>query len=351
MRDVPSVEDGLRDIERRLLVALRSVTPARFAKSTRVLQRAIGDMPSFGEVISGMRPLEELLTNQRPWRATRDPLLGAYAALVDMAQPFRSRAPLVDARGNFGTQHGDPPADHMYTECRLAPWGAMVLDGLAPNLLVNGARAERPMAFHLLPHNLGEVVSALLDCANELEEPRSLVPDFPCGGVVDEASLEAIARTGRGTLRVRARMHVEHADGAPLVVVTESPQDVELNDLVELSSRAIGAGLVRSVRDLRDESVRDGLRIVFVGVRGANPDEIAASVYAHTPCAASIHVDGLALVDGEERCLTPIELVRETWRRLRARLADPVAALRALVAEHDTPRRTSIARFAEVDHG
>ncbi|MGZ3424740.1 MAG: DNA gyrase subunit A, partial [Polyangiales bacterium] len=155
MRELPRLDDGLRDVERRLLRTLdRLGVPARFKKTTRVLTQAIGDVPD-------ARPLEELLTARRPWRATRDPLLSAYATLVDMAVPFRTRIPLVEGRGNFGTQHGDPPADHMYTECRLSPWGAAVLGG-APNLLVNGARADASRVFHFLPHNLGEVVDALV---------------------------------------------------------------------------------------------------------------------------------------------------------------------------------------------
>ncbi|MGZ3419537.1 MAG: DNA gyrase subunit A, partial [Polyangiales bacterium] len=274
-------------------------------------------------------------------RATRDPLLSAYATLVDMAAPFRTRVPLVEGRGNFGTQHGDPPADHMYTECRLSPWGAAVLGG-APNLLVNGARADASRVFHFLPHNLGEVVDALVECVQSAR-PRTLVPDLPCGGVVDEAELEALAHTGQGKLRVRARMRQENVDGVPLVVLTEAPQDVDLEEIILGASKAIRAGLVRSVRDLRDESTREGLRIVFVGERGANPDEIEAALHAHT--CSTLEVDGMALCDGTERCMSTADLLKETARRLSSRPA-MVEELRALAAAHTTPRRTSTARFA-----
>ncbi len=302
-----------------------------------MLRRAICDVPA--------RPLEELLTARRQWRAAVDPLLSAYAALVDMAVPFRTRVPLVEARGNFGTQHGDPPADHLYTECRLTRWGAAVLDGRAPNLLVNGARGAEPRRFHGLPHNLGEVVDALVACANG-EEPRTLVPDFPCGGVVDEARLETLARTGSGTLGVRARMHTETEDGVPLVVLTEPPQDVDLNDIIVGASQAIRDGLVGSVRDVRDESVREGLRVVFVGARAASPAEIVTALYAHTCCAIELDVDGMVLSDGRERCMPVAELLRESVRRLLSR-EQMVAELRALAAAHGTPRRTSTARFAD----
>jgi len=179
-------------------------------------------------------------------------------------------------------------------------------------------------------------------------EPPALVPDLACGGVADEAGLEAIAQTGAGTLRVRARMHVENADGVPLVVLTEAPQDVELDEIVVKAAEAMREGRVRGVRDLRDESAREGLRIVFVGARGASPDEIEGALYAHTPCESSIEVDGIALVDGAGRCLPTGELLRETWRRLRARWPELVEALRGLAAEHDSPRRTSVARFPEL---
>jgi hypothetical protein len=347
MRELPRLEDGLGELERALLRALPG-PEARFKKSMRMLEAAIGEMPAeapalledlaklrtsgdpelvaFAEVVARMRPLEELLVGQRPWRASRDPLLHAYATLIDMIVPFRTRVPLVSGRGNFGTQHGDPPADHMYTECRLTPYGAAVLEGSAPNLLVNGARG------HFLPHNLGEVIDALVSGKD------TLAPDFPCGGVAHEGDLEALAAAGKGTVRVRARMHAESFDGVPLAVLTEAPQDVELDEIVSGASNAMQKGLAPSISDIRDETAREGLRIVFVGLRGAAAQAIEAELFAHARCTTSLEVDGMVIVDGAERCLTPVELIRETARRFSPAILE---ALRA----HATPRRTSVARF------
>jgi DNA gyrase/topoisomerase IV subunit A len=377
---LPSVDDGLDDLERRLVRGLAdggAVRPAPHRKTTRLLALAVGEQPPRDEetlarmrewlagddpelraaatAVMAVRPIdEELVAAGRAWRSIDDPVAAAYARVADLGLRFRSRVPLVDLNGCWGSEDGDPPADHLYTECRLSPWGAAVLEGTAPNLLVNGSVArDRPRAVHFLPHEPGEVARAL-SARLAGDVPAPLAPDFPTGGIVaDEHAWQAIARDGRGSLRVRARMRAEEHDGSPLLVATEMPFLVDRCEPIAEAATCLRDGRLHGVRDVRDETSRAGARLVFVLAAGADPGAVAGALLAHTSLEVTIDVDGMAMVDGAPRLVTEAELAGRTASRLLARARDRMPAarpealrgaverdLQALVEAHAGGRRT-----------
>jgi DNA gyrase subunit A len=273
-----------------------------------------------------------------------------YEAMARMAQDFSLRTLLVDGQGNFGSIDGDPPAAMRYTEARLAP-PAMemlvdinkntvdfapnfddtlteptVVPAALPNLLVNGATGIAVgMATSIPPHNLGEVVDALVymlehwDKLDDIDVDQLMHfvqgPDFPTGGLIiqqaDEEGLEAAYGAGRGRVTIQARVHVEEMErGRSRIIVTELPYMVNKSTLIERIAELAREGHVEGLADLRDESDRHGMRIVIELNKSAEPEAILRELYRRTPMQTTFSIILLALVDGEPRMLSLKQALR-----------------------------------------
>ena len=319
-RALPDVRDGLKPVHRRILYAMHELglTPGRAYKKCATV---------VGEVLGKYHPHGDS---------------AVYDSLVRMVQDFSLRYPLVDGQGNFGSIDGDSAAAYRYTEARLHRLtielltdidketvafednfdGRLqeptVLPSKAPNLLVNGSSGIAVgMATNIPPHNLREVVAALLalidDPALPQEELETLVqgPDFPTGGYVcGREGIREAYRNGQGRIVMRARADIEEAgDGPPRIVVREIPFMVNKSRLMEQI-----AGLVRDkkltwIRDMRDESDRDGLRMVIELKRDAVPQIVLNRLYKHTQMQATFGAIFLALVDGVPRTISLREML------------------------------------------
>ncbi|HXF56649.1 MAG TPA: DNA gyrase subunit A [Actinomycetota bacterium] len=314
-RALPDVRDGLKPVHRRILYAmleagLQPGSPRR--KSAAVV----------GDVMKKYHPHGDQ---------------AIYEALVRMAQDFSMRYPLLDPQGNFGSVDGDPPAAQRYTECRLSPLAMellrdidketvdfvpnydgyerepVVLPARFPNLLVNGSQGIAVgMATNIPPHNLGEVVDALVALIDNPGAPvRELMrkvkgPDFPTGGlIVGREGIREAYETGRGSIKMRGRVVVEEAHhGRQRLVVTELPFTVNKARLAEKIAQLVQARKLPDVTDLRDESSRrGGMRLVVELRRGANPQVVLNQLYKHTQLQETLGVIMLALVDGVPRTL------------------------------------------------
>ena len=324
-RALPDAHDGLKPVQRRILYAmhdlgLRSDAPTK--KSARIVGEVLGKYHPHGDV-------------------------AVYDAMARMAQDFSLRYPLIDGQGNFGSVDGDRPAAMRYTEARMAPIATELLADLGkdtvdfapnfddtlqeptvlpaaiPSLLVNGASGIAVgMATSIPPHNLGEVCDALtymLDHWRTLddvtvEELMHFIqgPDFPTGGVIfrraEEDSEDVIAHAyghGRGKLTVRARVHVEEMSRSRhRIVVTELPYQVNKSGLIERIAELVRDGRIEGITDLRDESDRQGMRLVIELTRTVEPQRVLADLFRFTPMESTFSLIMLALVDGEPRLLT-----------------------------------------------
>jgi len=316
-RALPDIRDGLKPVQRRILYAmqemnLRPTEPYR--KSARVVGDVLGKYHPHGD-------------------------MAVYEALVRLAQDFTCRYPLVDGHGNFGSVDGDPPAAMRYTEVRLAPIAEemlrdlekdtvdfvpnfdeslkepVVLPASFPQLLANGASGIAVgMATNIPPHNLRELVDGLLYL---LDHPEASVedllrlipgPDFPTGGrIVGRRGIEEYFREGRGKLVIRGEATVEEiARGKQAIVIRELPYQVNKADLVEHIARLVEEKKLPDVAEVRDESDREGIRVVLELKRGANPHYILRYLYRHTALEVSFGVILLALVSGKpEVCTMP----------------------------------------------
>jgi DNA gyrase subunit A len=320
-RALPEVRDGLKPVHRRILWSaleggLRPDRPHR--KSAWAV----------GEVVKKYHP---------------HGLDAVYDSLVRLAQDFSMRHPLIDPHGNFGSIDGDPPAAMRYTEARLAPIAMELLrdieaetvdfvpnyDGYEqeptvlpsrfPNLLVNGAGGIAVgMATNIPPHNLGEVIDAVVHGLEHPDAtPKDLMrfvkgPDFPTGGVImGRDGIRDAYRTGRGSIKVRAVCSVEEGSGGrSRIVVTELPYQVNKARLAEKIADLYKAGKVKDIADLKDHSSgRAGMRLVIDLKRGANPQVVLNQLYKHTQLQESFGVIMLALVDGVPRTLNLAELI------------------------------------------
>lgn len=320
-RALPDARDGLKPVHRRILYAMHELglrPDSSYKKSARVV----------GEVLGKYHPHSDT---------------AVYDAMARMAQEFSMRVPLVDGQGNFGSVDGDPPAAMRYTEARLA---APAMDMLAdtqkntvdfaenfdaslrepevlpaafPNLLVNGATGIAVgMSTNVPPHNLGEVVDALtymLENWTKLDEisVEDLMafikgPDFPTGGVIlqnkAEDGLSAAYGSGRGKVIVQARAHVEAMGrGRERILVTELPYQVNKAALIERIASLAREGRIEGISDLRDESDRQGLRIVIELSKVANANKVLQMLYKRTSMQSTFGIILLALVNGEPRLL------------------------------------------------
>jgi DNA gyrase subunit A len=322
-RALPDARDGLKPAQRRILYAMHELglAPERpHKKSATVVGDVLGKYHPHGDVT-------------------------VYDTLVRMAQPFSMRCPLVDGQGNFGSIDGDPAAAYRYTEVRLAHLATDLLrdiekdtvdfkpnfDGRLlepqflpaafPQLLVNGSDGIAVgMATKIPPHNLREIAAAaeqLLARPNtSMNKLLEIVsgPDFPTGAYIwGEEGIESAYRTGRGRIVMRARAHIEPgAYGKPSLVVTEIPYQVSKQRVIESIVQLARNGKLEGLTDLRDESDRDGVRIVLELKRDANPRKILDKLFLKTQLQYTFGVIMLALVDGVPRQLNLKEAL-EVW--------------------------------------
>jgi|Deesub1362A_J573_1020465.scaffolds.fasta_scaffold01867_5 DNA gyrase subunit A len=326
-RALPDVRDGLKPVQRRILYAMlrEGLLPGKkFSKCAGVV----------GEVLKKYHPHGDS---------------AVYEALVRMAQDFNMRYVLVDGQGNFGSVDGDPPAAYRYTEARLAKLAEemladidketvdfvpnfdettvepVVLPSKVPNLIINGSSGIAVgMATNIPPHNLGEVVDGLLLM---IENPDVSVkelmkkikgPDFPTGSIIHgRQGIVNAYTTGKGLIKVRARVEVEeHAKGES-IVITEIPYQVNKARLIEKIAELIRAKKIEGVSDLRDESNREGIRIVLELKRGEIPQVIINQLYKHTPMESTFGIIMLAIVNGQPRVLNLPELLNHFLRHRR----------------------------------
>ncbi len=318
-RALPDVRDGLKPVHRRILYAMydagiRPGTP--FRKCARVV----------GDVMGWFHP------------HSNDAI---YDALVRLGQDFASRYPLVEPQGNFGTVD-DPPAAMRYTETRMAPLAMHLLDGIAedtvdfvdnysgerqeptvlparyPNLLVNGSTGIAVgMATNIPPHNLGEIVDAVLYAIDHpdatAEDLMQFVkgPDFPTGAyIVGNKGIRDALLTGRGSVKMRAVADVtETSRKRTAIVVTEIPYQVSRDRIMSKIADLVRDKTITGISDLRDESDRDGTRLVIELKRDARPQVILNQLYKHTQLEENFAVNAVALDDGVPKTLNIAELV------------------------------------------
>ncbi|GMU76397.1 MAG: DNA gyrase subunit A [Gammaproteobacteria bacterium] len=328
-RALPDVRDGLKPVHRRVLHAMRELGNDHskpYKKSARVVGDVIGKYHPHGDV-------------------------AVYDTIVRLAQPFSMRYLLVDGQGNFGSVDGDAPAAMRYTEVRMARIAGELLadidketvdfvpnyDGSeqeptvlptrVPHLLVNGSSGIAVgMATNIPPHNLGEVIDgvlALMDDPNiELAEliKRIPGPDFPTAGIINGTNgvYEAYAR-GRGRCHVRARTHVEPIDdkGREAIIVTELPYQVNKARLIEKIAELVRDKKIEGISELRDESDKDGMRIVIELRRGQLTDVVLNNLYAQTPLETVFGINMVALRDGRPRLLTLRDILEAFLRHRR----------------------------------
>ena len=318
-RALPDVRDGMKPSQRRILVAMNDLNlgpTAKYRKSAKIA----------GDTAGNYHPHPESI----------------YGTMVRMAQPFAMRYVLIDGQGNFGSVDGDPPAAVRYTEARLSHAGAemmadidmdtvpfvknydqsrdepTVLPSRFPNLLVNGSTGIAVgMATNIPPHNIREVVDALLAL---IDDPHIKVgdlmkhiqgPDFPTGGIiVGRTGIRKGYLTGNGTITIRAKTHVEEGKGDRVnIVVTEIPYGISRTTIKERIVEAVSTGKVPGISDVRDESDRGGQRLVIELKRGENQQVVLNQLFKHTPLQDSFGINMIALVHGRPKTLTLKDLL------------------------------------------
>ncbi len=320
-RALPDVRDGLKPVHRRILFGLHEMGLS-FSRPTRKCAKIVG------EVLGKYHPHGDA---------------AVYDALVRMAQPFSMRYPLIDGQGNFGSVDGDPPAAMRYTEARLARIAATLLEDIdketvdfrpnydeseqepevlptrVPNLLINGSSGIAVgMATNIPPHNLGEVIDATVALIQNpsatLDQILAMVPgpDFPTGGFIlgRQGIMDAYSR-GRGQLKLRARAAIEHfGKDRDCIVVTEIPFQVNKSRLLEHAASLVNDKKIEGISEIRDESDREGMRIVFELKRGEQPEVILNSLYKHTQMQVNFSIIMLSIVGGQPRELGLIEVLK-----------------------------------------
>ena len=320
-RALPDVRDGLKPVQRRILYAmreegLRSNRPPK--KCARIVGQVMGRYHPHGDS-------------------------SIYDTLVRMAQPFSMRELLVTGQGNFGSVDGDPPAAMRYTEARLAPYAEALLEDIdmdtvyfrpnydesaqepeclaaaSPNLLVNGANGIAVgMATHIPPHNLGELVDATIQLIKHphtrAERIMAIVqgPDFPTGGILCGTNgIRQAYYTGRGRIIVRAQVEIEpRPKGRHAITVSELPYQVNKARLIRKAADLVNAKKLLGISDIRDESDRKGMRIVFELKRGEEPQVVLNNLYKQTDLQHGSGVVILAIVDGRPKELGLVEYLK-----------------------------------------
>jgi DNA gyrase subunit A len=321
-RALPSVEDGLKPVHRRILYAMNLMN-LKPTSQTRKAARIVGD------VLGKFHPHGDL---------------AVYDALVRMAQPFSLRYPLIHGQGNFGSMDGDSPAAMRYTEAKLTPLaieiledlekgtvkfqpnfdGSMkepeILPGKLPNLLINGSSGIAVgMATNMPPHNLTEVCNAIIRyIENPKIEVENLVkiipgPDFPTGGHISGNLLE-IYKTGKGRITIRGRTTIEEEKGKQKIIVTEIPYLVNKATLVEQIAFLAQQKKLPDISDIRDESAKGKIRIVIELKRGSDPKFTINRLYKYTRLQDNFDVNLVALVKGKPRVLNLKSIIVEYVR-------------------------------------
>jgi DNA gyrase subunit A len=323
-RALPDARDGLKPVHRRILHAMHTMgirADSGFKKSARIVGEVLGKYHPHGD-------------------------MAVYDAMARMSQDFSMRYQIVEGQGNFGSIDGDPPAAMRYTEARMSPLAVEILrdigkntvdfvdnfDGslqeptvlpsAVPNMLVNGATGIAVgMATSIPPHNMREVCDALTFLLKNwtkmedisLDDVMKYIkgPDFPTGGIIvqrkgkDGDGLKSAYGSGRGKITLQAKAHLEEMGrGRSRIIVTELPFQTNKSNLIERIADLARSGLLDGLVDLRDESDRQGMRIVFELSKTADPEKVLAELYRRTPMQATFSIIMLALVDGEPRLLS-----------------------------------------------
>ncbi|HYZ83967.1 MAG TPA: DNA gyrase subunit A [Bryobacteraceae bacterium] len=320
-RALPDVRDGLKPVHRRILFGMHELGLS-FNRSTRKCAKITGDV--MGKYHPhGNAPI--------------------YDALVRMAQPFNMRYPLVDGQGNFGSVDGDPPAAERYTEARLSRIAASLLQDIdqdtvdfspnydgseqepdvlptrLPNLLINGsAGIAVGMATNVPPHNIREVLSAAIALVQHPETPLSEIikmvpgPDFPTGGyILGHTGIHEYFSRGRGSLKLRAKVATEDIGrDRESLIVTELPYQVNKARLIEHIAALVNEKKIEGISEIRDESDREGMRIVMELKRGEQPEVILNNLYKHTQLQVNFGVIMLAIVNGQPRELGLLDCLK-----------------------------------------
>ena len=326
-RALPDARDGLKPVHRRVLYTLNEMGlqhNKKYTKCAKVVGQCMGVYHPHGDS-------------------------AIYDTLVRMAQPFSLRYPLVDGQGNFGSVDGDPPAAMRYTECRMmriagelladieletvdfAPnydestFEPTVLPTRIPNLIVNGSSGIAVgMATNIPPHNLTEVINAAIELVENAEAAQSREtalaivlkhvqgPDFPTGGFLyGKAGIPQAYKTGRGRFMMRAKVATENlTKEKQAIIVTEIPYQVNKSKLIERIAELVTDKIVDDISDVRDESDRDGMRIVIELKRGAQPEIVLNQLYKHTQMQESFSMIFLAVLNGQPRELGLDQAIR-----------------------------------------
>lgn len=318
-RALPDVRDGFKPVHRRVLYGMQDLgvySNRPHKKSARIVGEVLGKYHPHGDS-------------------------SVYDTMVRMAQPWSLRYPLVDGQGNFGSVDGDSPAAMRYTEARLKKIAEEMLEDLEketvdfnpnfddsltepsvlpskiPNLLVNGASGIAVgMATNMAPHNLSEVVDGCIAYVDnkdiEIEELLNYIkaPDFPTGGIIYgyEGVREALL-TGRGRIVMRAKAEIEEAGGREQIIVTEIPYQVNKSELIKKTADLINDKKLEGISDIRDESDRNGMRIVYELKRDAISNVVLNKLYKFTALQTSFSVNNICLVDGRPQMVNVKQLI------------------------------------------
>jgi len=319
-RALPDIRDGLKPSQRRILVAMRDLNLGPRSKHRKCAKIA-------GDTSGNYHPHGEQVV---------------YPTLVRMAQAFNMRYTLIDGQGNFGSIDGDPPAAMRYTEARLAAPAMemmediqyetvdfqpnydetmvepVVLPSKFPNLLVNGSTGIAVgMATNILPHNLNEICDGLIKL---IENPETTIdelceivkgPDFPTGGIIcGRSSILQGYKTGKGNVVVRGKLHTEQGRaGRTLIVIDEIPYQILKTTIVERIADCVKQGIIPDISDVRDESDRNGMRLVVELKRDGNEELVINQLYQYTPLQDTIPIINIALVNRQPRTLNLKELM------------------------------------------
>ncbi len=320
-RALPDVRDGLKPVHRRILYAMHDMGllhNRKHVKCAKVVGTVLGSYHPHGDS-------------------------AVYDAMVRMAQPFSLRYPLVDGQGNFGSVDGDPAAAYRYTEARMhaiaeemladidkdtvdfvanfddTTFEPSVLPTRVPNLLVNGSNGIAVgMATNIPPHNLTEIVNATIMLVNKptttLEELMTVVqgPDFPTGGfIVGRNGIIDAYRKGRGRFIMRSKVAIEHiTKERDAIIITEIPYQVNKARLIERIADLVSDKTIEEISDLRDESDRDGMRIVIELKRGAQPEIVLNQLYKHTSMQESFSMIFLAVANGQPKEMGLVQAIK-----------------------------------------
>ncbi len=327
MRALPDVRDGLKPVHRRILYAMHELGlthNVKFRKSALVV----------GEVLGKYHPHSDV---------------AVYDTMVRMAQDFSLRYPLVNGQGNFGSIDADAAAAMRYTEARMTHIAEellkdieketidyrgnyddtrqepVVLPAAVPNLLLNGTLGIAVgMATNIPPHNLGETIDALVHVIDNPDATADDLmefikgPDFPTGGIIfNEKEIRAAYATGKGSILTRGKADIEEGNKGYQIIVTEIPYQVNKAELITKIAELTQEKKIEGIRDLRDESDRDGLRVVVELKADAQPQRVLNNLYRHTDLEKTFHMNMLALVDGIQPQVLSIKNVLEEFAKHR----------------------------------